>query len=218
VLVTWRERLGWDALALLKNPDHRVVFITIALFSMPLAAFYPFTPQHLKHLGFERTSAWMTLGQVTEVIAMLALAGLFASLRLKWIFAAGLSVGVLRYFLCALNERFWLLTGVTLHGLSFTLVFITAQIYLNERVNPEWRARAQALMWLMSGGVGNLVGYLGSGFWMQSSTHGDVTRWPRFWGGLAVSMFLVLCYFVVAYHGKGGGLRRNTSVSGAPPS
>jgi nucleoside transporter len=216
--ITWRERLGWDALALLKNPDHRVVFVTIALFNMPLAAFYPFAPQHLKQLGFERTSAWMTLGQVTEIIAMLTLAGLFASLRLKWIFVAGLSIGVLRYALCALDERFWLLAGVTLHGLSFTLVFITAQIYLNERVMPEWRARAQALMWLMSGGVGNLVGYLGSGFWLRSSTHGGVTHWAQFWGGLATTMFLVLCYFVVAYHGHGGGLRRTTSVSGAPPS
>jgi MFS family permease len=206
--VTWRQRLGWDALALLRNPDHRVVFVTVALFNVPLAAFYPFAPQHLKQLGFERTSAWMTLGQVTEVMTMVTLAGLFASLRLKWIFVAGLSVGILRYALCALDERFWMLAGVTLHGLSFTLVFITAQIYLNERVAREWRARAQALMWLLSGGVGNLVGYLGSGYWLRASTRVGLTHWGQFWGGLAGVMVLVLCYFVWAYHGQGGGLRR----------
>jgi len=214
--VTWRERLGWDALALLRNPDHRVVFVTVALFSVPLAAFYPFAPQHLKQLGFDRTSAWMTLGQVTEVMAMITLAGLFASLRLKWIFVAGLSVGALRYALCALDARFWMLAGVTLHGLSFTLVFITAQIYLNERVDREWRARAQALMWLMSGGVGNLVGYLGSGFWLHASTSGGATHWGQFWGGLAGVMVLVLCYFIWAYHGQGGGLRRKASTPGDP--
>jgi nucleoside transporter len=212
---TWRERLGWDALALLRNPDHRVVFVTVALFSVPLAAFYPFAPQHLKDLGFERTSAWMTLGQVTEVIAMIALAGLFARLRLKWIFLAGLIVGVLRYALCALDGRFWMLAGVTLHGLSFTLVFITAQIYLNERVAREWRARAHALMWLMSGGVGNLVGYLCSGFWLGASTRGGATHWTQFWGGLAGVMMLVLCYFVWAYHGQGGGLRRKAPTPAA---
>src|SRR6266576_3826076 len=41
---TFRERMGWDALALLKQHDHRVVFLTAGLFSIPLAAFYPFTP------------------------------------------------------------------------------------------------------------------------------------------------------------------------------
>ena len=39
--LTLRQRMGWDALALLKNHDHRVVFITAALFTIPLAALFP---------------------------------------------------------------------------------------------------------------------------------------------------------------------------------
>ena len=46
--LTWHERLGLDALTLLKNPDHRVVFITSALFCIPLAGFYPYAPPHLR--------------------------------------------------------------------------------------------------------------------------------------------------------------------------
>ena len=38
----------------------------------------------------------MTLGQVTEIVAMFSLAYLFLAVRLKWIFAAGLTFGVLR--------------------------------------------------------------------------------------------------------------------------
>jgi hypothetical protein len=164
----------------------------------------------LKQLGFDRTSAWMTLGQVTEIVTMLALAGLFARWRLKWIFIGGLVVGVIRYVFCALNGQVWVLLGVTLHGLSFTLFFITAQIYLNERVNPEWRARAQALMWLMSSGLGNLAGYLSTGLWLGICTREGVTDWARFWGWLAVLMTLVLMYFLVSYRGQGGGLRRRS--------
>jgi hypothetical protein len=208
--LTWAQRLGWDALALLKQHDHRVVFVSAALFSIPLAAFYPFTPQHLAQLGFTRTSAWMSLGQVTEIIAMLSLAGIFAKYRLKWIFAGGIAVGALRYAFCALNQKGWLLAGVTLHGLSFTLFFITAQIYLNERVAAEWRVRAQALIWLMSGGVGNLVGYISAGFWLRASVQGGTPRWPLFWGGLSTAMGLVFLYFALAYHGQGGGLRRKS--------
>lgn len=206
--LSFRERMGWDALALLKNPDHRVVFITTAVYSIPLAAFYPFTPPHLQELGFRHTSAWMSLGQITEIIAMFALATLFSQWRLKWIFSAGLAFGILRFLLCAANGPAWLLAGVTLHGVSYTLFFITAQIYLNERVETAWRARAQALMYLMSSGVGNLFGYLGAGFWFGVCSQPHGVCWPLFWNGLAAAVAGVTIYFLTAYHGHGGGLRR----------
>ena len=62
------------------------------------------------------------------------------------------------------------LLGISLHGASFVLVFITAQIYLNQRIEAAWRARAQALLTLLNGGVGNLIGYLGSGWWFSACT------------------------------------------------
>ena len=201
--LTLRQRLGLDALSLLKNHDHRVVFTTAALFSIPLAAFYPYTPPHLRELGFKHTSAWMTLGQVTEIIAMFALARLLTSWRLKWIFITGLSFGVLRYALCALDEKGWILFGVTLHGCSFTLMFITAQIYVDERMDRAWRARAQALLTLMMSGVGNLIGYLGTGWWFRACEQSNGVRWPLFWGGLAAAVAVVLIYFLIAYHGRG---------------
>src|SRR5258708_29950945 len=207
--VPWHEGLGLDALTLLKNPDHRVVFITAALFNIPLAAFYPYTPPHLRELGFERTSAWMSLGQVSEIIAMFSLGALLGKWRLKWIFACGLGFGVLRFGLSALNGKAWMLGGVLLHGCSYTLVFITAQIYLEERVEPAWRARAHALITLMASGVGNLFGYLGTGWWFSSCTQLTGTRWPLFWGGLAVSVGLVMSYFLTAYRGKGVGFRKD---------
>jgi MFS family permease len=205
---TLLQRLGWDAFVLLKNHDHRVVFITVALFSIPLAAFYPFTPLHLQQLGFKHVSAWMTLAQTTELVAMFALAGLFLRWRLKWIFAAGLGFGLLRFALCALNGRAWLLAGTTMHGLSFTLYFITAQIYIDERVGSEWRARAQALMTLMTNGVGNLIGYLGTGWWFAACARPAGMQWSLFWGVLAAAVAAVLVYFLTAYHGQGVGINR----------
>jgi len=202
------QRLGLDALTLLKNHDHRVVFITAALLNIPLAAFYPYTPPHLRSLGLDHTSAWMTLGQITEIIAMFALARLLTTWRLKWIFVAGLVFGVVRFALCALNAKLWILTGVTLHGFSFALVFITAQIYVDERMDPAWRARAQALLTLMVSGAGNLIGYLGTGWWFAANAGPVGTQWSLFWGGLAAAVAGVLVYFLVAYHGIGKGLKR----------
>ena len=213
----WHQRLGLDALTLLKNPDHRVVFITIALFAIPLCGYYPYTPPHLREVGLTHTSAWMSLGQITEIIAMFMLGGLLLRWRLKWIFTCGLAFGVLRFALCGGNSQAWLLAGVLLHGLSFTLVFITAQIYLDQRVDAAWRARAQALMAVMNGGVGNFLGYLGTGWWFATCARPSGTSWPLFWGGLAVAVAVVLGYFLIAYHGIGAGLMRakETKVSKA---
>jgi MFS family permease len=200
-----------DALALMKNPDHRVVFITIALFAIPLCGFYPYTPPHMRELGLQRTTAWMSLGQITEIIAMFLLGSLLLRWRLKWIFACGLAFGVARFALSAVNGKEWLLAGVILHGCSFTLVFITAQIYLDQRVEAAWRARAQALMARMNSGVGNLIGYLGTGWWFVSCARPAGTEWPRFWCGLAAVVAAVLVYFLIAYHGKGGSARQRTA-------
>jgi MFS family permease len=197
--LSWRERLGLDALSLLKNRDVRVVFLTTSLFNIPLCAFYPYAPSHLHDLGFSRTSGWMGLGQITEVIAMFSLAWLLANWRLKWIFACGLGFGVARFAASACDTEATLLLGITLHGASFVLVFITAQIFLDQHIDAAWRTRAQALLTLVNGGFGNLAGYLGTGFWFNACTTGGHTRWPWFWGALAATVAGILIYFLYAY-------------------
>jgi len=199
--LTWRQRLGWDALVLLKHSDHRVVFVTAGLFAIPLCGFYPYTPPNLREVGLTHTSAWMSLGQITEITTMFLLGGLLLRWRLKWIFACGLALGVLRFASCAVNREAWLLAGIFLHGFSFTMVFITAQIYLNQRVENAWRARAQALMQGVNG-VGSLVGYLGTGWWFAACAPAGHPRWTRFWSGLAVAVAFVLVYFLTTYRGR----------------
>ncbi|MDR3377659.1 MAG: MFS transporter [Verrucomicrobiae bacterium] len=197
--LSWHERLGLDALTLLKDRDVRVVFITTTLFNIPLSAFYPYAPAHLHDLGFTHPSGWMSLAQVTEIIAMFGLGWLLLNWRLKWIIAAGLGFGVLRFAFSGLDTVYFLPVGITLHGASFVLVFVTAQIYLSQRIEPAWRTRAQALLTLLNGGVGNLVGYLGSGWWYHACTWSHRTHWTLFWWGLVASILLVLGYFLWAF-------------------
>ncbi len=213
--LAWHERLGLDALTLLKDPTVRVVFIVTTLFNIPLAAFYPYAPTHLHDLGFRHTSAWMSCAQITELIAMFGLAWLLANWRLKWIFAAGLGLGVARFVFSAMDTKSSLLVGVTLHGASFVLVFITAQIFLDQNIAPAWRNRAQALLTLLNGGIGNLIGYLGSGWWFTACTTRSGTDWRLFWGLLAASVTAVLIYFLLAYRDQ--GFKRSKIISTTAP-
>lgn len=200
---TWRQILGLDALDLLKNRDHRVVFATAALYCVPLAAFYPYTSRHLHDLGVQNISAVISLGQTTEILVMLLLAGLLARVRLKWVFLSGIAICVVRYAFNAFGSLSWIVAGTLLHGFAYTLYFITTQIYLEERIDPKWRARAQALLSLLMGGVGNLIGYLGGGWWHAACTFDDVTDWPRFWWGETALTAVVCVFFALAYRGRG---------------
>jgi MFS family permease len=197
-----RDLFGFSALSLLLHKDHRVVFITAALYNATMAAFYPFTPIHLTEKGVSHATAAMGLGQITELICMLAIAGLFARVRLKVVFLSGIGFAVLRYALCALDMKAWLLTGVLLHGFAFTLYFITAQIYLEQRVGARMRTRAQALLQVMISGFGSLVGYLGTGWWRKLCMTEGVTNWPRFWWGMSAVSAAVFIWFAVSYRGK----------------
>jgi len=149
--------LGLDALTLLKNRDTRVIFITTTLFNIPLAAFYRSRPRNCANLGLTHTSAWLSLAQTSEIIAMFSLGWLLLNWRLKMDFC--LRPRVRRAAVCFVRVQHQnrLLLGIFLHGASFTLVFVIAQIYLEQRIDPAWRARAQALLSLMNGGIGNLI-------------------------------------------------------------
>lgn len=199
---TWVQVLGLDALQLLRNADHRVVFITAALYCVPLAAFYPYTALQLREQGVANVSAVMSLAQTTEILVMLLLARVMARFRLKWVFASGIAVCVLRYALNAADTQAWVMAGTTLHGLAFTLYFITTQIYLEERIDPRWRVRAQALLSLLMSGVGNLAGYLGGGWWHARCQAGGGTDWTRFWLGETALTALVCVFFLAAYQGR----------------
>ena len=199
---TWRDIFGLEALELLRDRDHRVVFLTAALYNAPLAAFYPYTPVHLQAVGIQHSTAAMTLGQLTETVAMLSLAKLLVRIRLKWLFLIGIGAGVIRYALFALNTKTWMLVGISLHGIAYALYFITAQIYVESRVEPRLRARAQALLALMISGVGNLSGFIGSGVWREYCETAGLVNWSSFWAGLSICSALVFVFFATSYQGQ----------------
>ncbi len=197
-----RDVFGLSALALLRDHNHRVVFLAAALYNIPMAAFYPFTPIHLTQLGVDHATAAMSIGQISELISMFLLAGLIARLRLKRVFLVGVGFGVLRFALCGLDTKAWLITGIALHGFAFTLFFITAQIYLEQRVDPAMRARAQALLSVMLSGIGALIGFLGNGWWRNACATPLGTDWPRFWFGVSGVAALVGVWFAFSYRGR----------------
>jgi MFS family permease len=202
---TLKSRLGLDAFSLMKERDHLVFFVVTALYSIPLSAFYMYGPEFLKVLGDEHPTGTMTVAQGLEVVGMLALGSVMTRCRVKTVLCWALGLSVARYAMSACaginGVAAWHITGIALHGLCYTFYFITAQVFLDRRVDPGLKGRAQGLLAMVSGGVGPLVGALVCGWLRQSCVAEDGSGWDWFWGILAGMIAACWMIFVIFYQG-----------------
>ncbi len=206
---SWKSALGFGAFALFKNRDHAVLFCITGLFSIPLTAFYMFSPELFKFLGNEAPTASMTIAQVTEVAGMLVLGGMMVKYRLKTILLWGLGLSAVRFGLSGYagftDTVGWHLAGVGLHGVCYTFYFVTAQVYMNRRVDPKLRGQAQGLLGLMSAGIGPLVGAFFCGWLKDFCVDENGNGWENFWWILSAMIAVCTAAFAFFYRGKKAG-------------
>lgn len=202
---SWRSRVGLDAFLLMKQRDHCVFFIVTALFSIPLSAFYMYSPELLKVLGDARPTATMTIAQVTEVAAMLLVGSVMLRFRVKTVLLWALGISALRFGMSAYAGAMgligWHIGGIALHGMCYTFYFITAQVFLDRRVDPGMRGQAQGLVSMVSGGLGPLLGALVCGALKNHLVTADGQGWGEFWGILAAMIGGCFVIFLLFYKG-----------------
>ncbi|MFK7849915.1 MAG: MFS transporter [Akkermansiaceae bacterium] len=206
---SWKSALGLNSFSLFKNRDHAVLFSVTGLFAVPLAAFYMYAPELFKDLGNKTPTASMALAQWSEVAAMILLGFLMVTFRLKVLLMWALGLSVLRFGLsgyAGFTEVIgWHFAGVALHGVCYTLYFVTAQVYLDRRVPVEMRGQAQGLLSLMASGVGPLIGAFFCGWLRAVCVDENGEGWATFWWVLAGMIAVCWVAFGVLYRGERAG-------------
>ena len=204
---TWQSRLGLDAFSLMKQRDHCVFFVVTALFSIPLSAFYMYAPEMLTALGDKHSTATMTLAQLTEIAAMLLVGSVMMRFRVKVVLLWALGLSIVRFGMSAYAGASglvgWHVGGIILHGMCYTFYFITAQVFLDRRVDPGLRGQAQGLLMLVSGGLGPLVGAVVCGWLRNHWVTADGRGWMEFWAILAGMIAGCYAIFALFYRGLG---------------
>lgn len=203
---SWKSRLGLGAFSLMKQRDQCVFFLVTGLFSIPLSAFYMYGPEFLKALGDQTPAGTMTIAQILEIGGMLLLGPILARYRVKTVLVFALVLSVVRFAMSAYAGVTWLIgwhiAGIALHGLSYTFYFVTAQVFLDRRVDPGMRGQAQGLLTMVAGGVGPLAGALLCGWLRGHAVTADGAGWDWFWGILAAMIAVCLALFAMMYRGR----------------
>ncbi|WP_394223332.1 nucleoside permease [Alteromonas gracilis] len=202
--VTLRDILGLDALALLRDKNFFVFFLSSVLICIPLAFYYQNANPFLTEIGVENATGKMTLGQVSEVLFMLALPIFLNRFGIKATLVIGMAAWVIRYTLFAYGNAdeglFMLIVGIALHGICYDFFFVSGQIYTNAKAGSTIKSAAQGLITLATYGVGMLVGFAVAGaitdsYTLDSGAHG----WQQIWLFPAAFAAVVLVLFTALF-------------------
>jgi len=148
------------------------------------------------------TANWVqSLGQVVEIVVLLALASSLRRLGLKRILLMGIGAQTLRMTAFAIGGPTWLVAGsMAMHGFIFTFFFIGLVIAVEELSEPEYRASAQGLLTFARGGIGALCGNFMAGRVYDSCALPDGGRdWTPIFAIPAAVTFLSLLFFALFF-------------------
>lgn len=198
---TFREIVGLDALALLKDKNYLIFFICSILICIPLAFYYQETNKFLNEINVPQAAFKMTWGQMSETLFLFLMPLFFVRLGVKKMLLIGMLAWVIRYLFFGFGNAesgTWLLyLGIILHGICYDFFFVTGQIYTDERAGEKIRSSAQGLITLATYGIGMLIGFWFAGIIaeMYKTTNGHA--WNKIWMvPAAVAGVITLVFFL----------------------
>jgi len=192
--------LGLRALSLMRNASFAVFLFASLIAMIPFAAYWTFFSPYLKSLDVKLMTATMHLGQFVEIFVMwLLLPVALKKMGIKWTLVVGVVVMALRYvfFMFGNGDTLMFLNylGVFVHGVIFSFFFVTGYIYADKIAPKGMRAQGQALLMVVTMGVGMLVGN-----WVNGAILDAGYGWNVMWTIPAiVSAFLALL-MIVFFH------------------
>lgn len=156
------DALGLRSLSLLKDPQFALLIIGTLLATIPFAAHWSYGSAFLADKGFEYLTFTMNLGQFVEMFLMLLVPIAIAAFGLKWTIIIGLATLAVRYAAYMLGGIYEFVPlyyiAILVHGIIFGFFYVGGQIFVDRRAPKEMRAQAQGLLFLLSFGIGLLIG------------------------------------------------------------
>ena len=196
--------LGLDALKLLKDRNFLVFFLSSVLICIPLAFYYQNISPYLTEYKVENSTAWASLGQVSEVLFMLLLPFFFKKYGFKKTILFGMLAWGIRYVLFAYGNAgdlfFMIVLGIALHGICYDFFFVSGQIYTDSKAGEKVKSAAQGLITLATYGVGMLVGFWVAGQIVDQNLISEgMHSWQDIWVFPAIFAAVVFVIFALLF-------------------
>ena len=208
--LTIGKLLGLDALGLLKDRAFAVFVGVSLLICIPIPFYGIFTNPFFHDAGVPNPAGLMTLGQASEVVFVLLMPFFFVRFNVKFLMLASMVFWVGRFALFAAGYEFnfpWMLyLGVLFHGVCFVL-FITGQIYVDNKAPAHLRSSAQGLIAVVTYGFGMAIGFFVAGAVGNIYTIEGEFQWSAIWTVPAVMALIITSGFAILFNDKSKAAR-----------
>lgn len=206
-----KQALGLDAIKLLTDKNFAVFSFCCFAISIPLAFYYARTNDFIAAVAFGAQSpSFMAIGQMSEVLFMLAIPFFLTRLGVKWMLLVGMLAWTARYFLFGFfpSSTAMVVLGIALHGICYDFFFVTGQLYVDKKAPKHLRASAQGFFNLLTYGAGMLIGNYVLGWWGDSialdgsTSEGWLSGAQSFWVMPGIVALAVAALFFLTFWDK----------------
>ena len=219
---SFAQIIGKDAFVLFKDKSFLIFFFSSVLICIPLSFYYTWANPSITDTykaafpGVDpatfNVENKMSLGQVSEVLFMLALPLVYGRYGVKNILIIGLIAWITRFVFFGYSDgsasEWMLYAAILLHGVCYDFFFVSGMIYTDQKAGPRIKSQAQALISLATYGIGMYIGSVIAGRVKQMYTVAEVTNWLNVWLVPAGIAAVILVLFILFF-------RNDTSVSRA---
>jgi nucleoside transporter len=199
------DAFGLGTVRLMKDRNFAIFIILSFLSLIPFAMYFSYFSEFLLNIKTKFISITINWGILAEMGFMLMIPPVIKKFGLRKSMILGLTAMFLRYFALYLGvvvDQQWLYyIGILVHGLIFGFFYVGGQIYIDKKAPEELKAQAQGFIFLMTFGVGLLVGNLVDGgiisLFKETVDGVRVYDWKSIWGITSLLSVIVLGAFAL---------------------
>ncbi|HOF32867.1 MAG TPA: MFS transporter [Spirochaetota bacterium] len=161
---------------------------------------------YLKASGIKENSVspFLTLGQLSEIFAMIFLSVIVVKFGYRATIIAGSVFNMIRYAMFILPSGVFIFPGIFCHGLAYTLVFPVITIMVDQLCSEKDRAGVHQIYGMITGGAASIVGNIFCGRVLDYFTNNGITDFKKFWLiPLTMTMIQVISvFYLIEYKRK----------------
>ena len=164
--------------------------------------YYSYFSEFLLHINTKYISVTINWGILAEMGFLLLVPVAIKKFGLRKVMIFGLVALVIRYLAFytggIINQSWMYYIGILIHGLIFGFFYLGGQIYTDKKAPEKLKAQAQGFIFLVTFGIGLLVGNLLCG----GLIHLFSNNWDIIWGVTTIFSVLLLLMFMLLFKNK----------------
>ena len=204
------DAFGLGTVHLMKDRNFALFIIFSFLSLIPFAMYYSYFSEFLLNINTQFITVTMNWGALAEMGFMLLIPLTIKKFGLRKVMILGLFAMLVRYTALYLggvvNQQWLIYFGILVHGLIFGFFYVGGQIYIDKKTPDELKAQAQGFIFLMTFGLGLLVGNLIDGkiisLFTDNSGSVRVYDWDSIWGLTSIFSIALLVAFIILFRDK----------------